>query len=333
MPLIITPAQFTKRAHFYYQLAQLTAAGLGLLQSLKQLEKSPPARSYLRGIRSVIADIQAGCTLTESLQRVRNWLPEFDTALIQAGEHSGRMDASFRLLAEYYNERARMARQMIADLAYPVALFHLAVFIFPFAQVFTSGDWLRYLLQTFGVLIPIYGIVFLMIYATQSRHGERWRGLVETVLRPVPVLGSARQCLALARLSGALEALLSAGVTIIEAWELAANACGSPALRRAVLAWRPLVSGGQTPAEALSTSPRFPELFVGQYGTGEMSGKLEETLGRLRDYYQDEGSRKLRALSQWTPRGVYLLIMLMIAYRVVKFWMGYFQQISQIGGF
>ena len=102
------------------------------------------------------------------------------------------------------------------------------------------------------MLVPLYALVALLIYAAQSHHGETWRGWVESILRPIPVLGTARHYLALSRLAGALEALLSAGVTIIEAWELAANASGSPALRRAVVGWRPLVHGGQTPAEAHS---------------------------------------------------------------------------------
>src|SRR5258708_32212093 len=107
---------------------------------------------------------------------------------------------------------------MIADLAYPVVLFHLAVFLFPFAKFFMSGHWQLYLCETLGVLLPLYGLVALMIYAAQGRHGETWRGLVERALAPIPVLGAGRRCLALARLAAALEALLSAGVTIIEAW-------------------------------------------------------------------------------------------------------------------
>jgi len=82
----------------------------------------------------------------------------------------------------------------------------------------------------------------------------------------------------LSRLAGALEALLSAGVTIIEAWELAATACGSPSIRRTVMAWRPLVDGGQTPAEVVALRPDFPSLFANQYTSGEISGKLDDTL-------------------------------------------------------
>jgi type II secretory pathway component PulF len=333
MPLIVTPAQFSRRAAFYQQLASLTAAGLGLIAALNQLERTPPARSYLEPIRAILRELAGGSTLTESLRRLDSrWLPEFDIALLQAGEQSGRLDACFRLLAGYYEDRARIARQLIADLAYPAFLFHFAVFLLPFSQFFLSGNWVKYLCQTLGVLLPIYAVIALVVYAAQGRHGERWRALVERCLRPVPFLGAARRDLALGRLAAALEALLNAGVTVIEAWELAGAASGSPALRRAVLAWRPQVDGGRTPAEVVCASREFPELFANQYATGEISGQLDDTLGRLHGYYQEEGSRKLHALARWFPRAVYLVIVLLIAFYVVRSWIAYFQQIQNVLG-
>jgi type IV pilus assembly protein PilC len=260
-------------------------------------------------------------------------LPAFDIALLQAGEQSGRLEACFRLLADYYRDRARLARQVLMDLAYPVALFHLAIFIFPFAQFFMSGNWVAYLTQTLGILVPIYLLTGLVIFAAQSRHGETWRACFESLLRPVPLLGTARHYLALSRLAAALEALLSAGVTIIEAWELAATASGSPALRRTVLGWRPLVTAGETPAEIVNSSRRFPEVFASQYSSGEVSGTLDQTLRRLHQYYQEEGSRKLHAVAQWSPRIIYFLVAIMIGWRVVAFWSGYFKQIQGAGGF
>ena len=233
--MIVTPGQLSRRADFYHQLRQLTGAGLGLVRALEELKRHPPDRSYREPIGRVLDQIAGGATLTDGVQRCGHWLPEFDIALLQAGEHSGRLDAAFRLLADYYTDRARLARQMIGDLAYPVFLLHFAVFIFPFAQFFSSGNLAVYLRQTVGMLIPLYLVAGLMIFAAQSRHGETWRAWVEAFLRPVPVLGVARRYLALARLAAALEALLRSGVTIIQAWELAATASGSPALRRTVL--------------------------------------------------------------------------------------------------
>jgi type IV pilus assembly protein PilC len=333
MALMVTPGHFSRRSEFYYQLAQLTSAGLGLVAALEQLKRNPPARSYRQPITHLLQHLAGGYTLTDSLQQVGSWMPAFDVALLQAGEQSGRLDLVFGLLASYYEDRARMVQRMISDMMYPVFLFHFAIFIFPFAKFFTSGNWKVYLGQTVGVLIPIYVVAALVIYAAQSRHGERWRAWIESLLRPVPVLGKARYYLALSRLAAALEALLAAGVTIIEAWELAAGASGSPALRRTVLGWRSRVLGGQTPAEVVTASRRFPELFANQYNSGEISGKLEETLQRLHRYYREEGSRKLHALAQWTPRFVFLFVALMVAYHVIHFYMGYFKQVQDAGGF
>ncbi|MBI3848771.1 MAG: type II secretion system F family protein [Verrucomicrobia bacterium] len=333
MPLIITPGQLTQRAELYHQLGQLTAVGVTLPQALEHLRRNPPARSLREPLQRLINQLAQGHTFTEALSRSGKWMSSFDLALLQAGEHSGRLDAVFKLLANFYNDRARLTRQVIADLAYPAFLLHAAIFIFPFVQFFVSGDWLSYLRQTLGVLLPIYGAAFFLVFASQGRRGETWRAGMETVCNRIPILGKARRELALARLAAALEALISAGVTIIEAWELAAAASGSPALRRAVLGWKPRVLAGQTPAEEVSASPQFPELFANHYHTGEISGQLDETLRRLQTYYQEEGTRKLHALAQWSPRIVYLAVALMIAYRVIKFYTGYFQQVQNLGGF
>jgi type IV pilus assembly protein PilC len=333
MPLTLTPGQFSQRSDFYQRLGQLTSAGLTLVVSLQQLERNPPGPSYRQPIEQLLKQLSTGCTFTEAVQSLGSWLPAFDIALIQAGEQSGRLESCFRLLSDYYRDRARITRQMLADLAYPVFLIHFAVLIFGFLRWIRSTSLVAPFVQTFALLIPLYAIVLLAIYAVQSRHGERWRAFMESILHPLPILGAARRHLALARLAAALEALLSAGVSIIEAWELAATASGSPALKRAVLAWRPLVDAGQTPAEVVRASNVFPDIFSSQYATGEVSGQLEETLRRLQQYYQDDGTRKLHAVAQWVPRAVYLGVVVIIGYYIIQFWTGYFQQIGNAGGF
>jgi type II secretory pathway component PulF len=152
--------------------------------------------------------------------------------------------------------------------------------------------------------------------------------VVESLLRPIPVLGTARHYLALSRLATALEALIGAGVRIIEAWDLAAAACGSPALRRAVQAWKPQVVAGQPPSEAVRACPQFPEMFANLYTSGEISGKLDDSLRQLHRFYNEEGIRKLHLVLQWVPRFVYFIVALIVACIVIRFWLNYFNQIS-----
>ena len=258
------------------------------------------------------------------------WMPSFDIALIQAGEHSGRLDAVCKLLAGYYEERARLLRQMLADLGYPVFVLHFAIILFPLVSLFQGGTMAGFLLKSFGVLALLYGAAFLLIYAAQGRHGLAWRSSLEAILRPVPVLGTARQSLALARLATALEALTNAGVTVIESWDLAAAASGSPAIQRAVLSWKPQLAGGQTPAELVKGCALFPELFGNLYYSGEISGQLDETLRRLNTYYQEDGIRKMSFLAQWVPRLLYFMVAGYVGYRVISYYLGYFDQLNQI---
>jgi type IV pilus assembly protein PilC len=325
MPLIVTPRQFTQRAELYHQLAQLTSAGIGVVPALEQIKRNPPASSFREPLQHFLDELANGRTLSDSLQ-FGGWLPVFDTALIEAGECSGRLDACFRLLADYYNDRARVIKLVISQLIYPVGLIHLAAFIFlivlPFARSTFNASLTWLFFKAALILAPLYGAVALAIYALQGKHGESWRARLESLLHPVPLLGTSRHYLALSRLATALEALISAGVNVIEAWNLAATASGSPAFRRAVAAWRPSLAAGQTPAELVRACPLFPETFANLYASGEVSGKLDETLRRLYAYYQEEGTRKLQAFATWMPRLVYFIVVLFIAYFIIQFYTG-----------
>ena len=338
MSLLITPGQFIQRAEFYHQLAQLTSAGIGLLPALEQLKRNPPGSSYREPIQRLLNELAQGRTFAASLQQLDGWLPEFDIALIDAGERSGRLDACFRLLADYYNEQALITKQVISQLLYPIGLVHFAALVFiiilPFARSQFNVNLIPLLLLKAALaLAPLYLAIAFIIYATQSRHGEKWRALIEALVSRIPILGTARHQLALARFAAALEALISAGVNIIQAWDLAANASGSFAVRRAVAAMKPEVVAGMTPAEAMRKHAVFPNLFANLYTSGEVSGKLDETLRRLYSHFQEEGSHKLQLFAQWMPRLIYLLVAGLVAYKVIQFWTGYFQQINDASHF
>jgi len=82
----------------------------------------------------------------------------------------------------------------------------------PFPTLFLTGNVANYLAQTVGVFAPIYLVVALILFASQGRHGESWRALMEKISRWIPLLGPARRALSLSRLAAALEALINAGV-------------------------------------------------------------------------------------------------------------------------
>ena len=221
----------------------------------------------------------------------------------------------------------------IAKLITTLLTLHVFILIFPLAYLVSfvlgivNNDYtqcLPFIIEKTVVFGILYGTVYLFGFAFQGHRGESWRLVVEAFFNWIPWLGKAIKYLALARLAMALDALTTAGVSVIKSWELAANASGSPRLKREILAWLPELETGVTPADMVNQISYFPEMFSNLYASAEVSGKQDETLQRLHTYYEDEGFQNLQTFAVALNFTIYFTIALIIAYNVIRFWMNYY---------
>jgi type II secretory pathway component PulF len=308
----------------------MLSAGLPLMQAVELAGKSLPDRSSRKALFQINRQLQEGRTFAQAVSETSGWVTSFDIALLSAGEQSGRLDVVFKTLAGYYNSRARITRDSISEMMQSFITIHVFIFIFPLAylvQGVTKGVWGSFLLHKLLVFGIFYGAIILLIYACQGKHGENWRAMLEALSRRIPFLGKARQYLALARLSAALEALVNAGVSIITAWELSSIASGSVFLRRAVAQWKSHIEMGVPPSELINDSRQFPEMFANLYQTGETTGQQDDTLKRLHAYYEEEGFRKLRLFTRLLNGVIYTIVVIMVARAVFGFYLGYYSGI------
>jgi len=276
-----------------------------IVQAVDVLRRSPPNR-HLGAIASRLSEtIQRGSTFTEAMQSTGRHLPEFDVALIEAGETSGRLSESFRLLGEFYQERAKLISQMISAMIYPVCLFLFAVMIFPtslLSELVWYGRTMKFVQNKVQILLPVIAVSFVVIWALQAQRARWWRNFLEYTFSMIPVVASVQRDLALARLCAALEALINAGVTIIEAWDIAARAAGSQRIERAVETAKPRLLQGELPSEAISAQRIYPELFKSTYATGEISGQLDDALRRLYRLYMEAATTSMQRLAIFIPK-------------------------------
>lgn len=332
MALLITPRALAQRGEFYYQLGSMIRAGLPLIGALQTIEKSPPAGSYRRPVSRMVAELKGGNNFVGALEVIGDWLPVFDKALLEAGEKSGRLDECFRLLASYYEERAKLTREVIGQMIYPFFIVHFALLIFPVSLLVGAvlqDQWTALLINKVVAFGTLYGIAAALVLTTSGSRALWWRATIEQIVGLIPVLGTARRNLALARLTAALEALFSAGVGVVDSWELAARASGSPALAREVMKWRPQIEVEQkTPGEILSDKNVFPAMFTSLYCTGEISGQLDDTLKRLHEYSRVEGHRQMQMFTRGLTIAIIVCIMVAIGFQVVMFWLGYFNNLN-----
>ena len=333
MAFITTPGRLKQQGSFYHQLASMTRAGLPIVQALETARRSPPNATLGRMAGRVSELIAQGSSFTEAMRSFGRELPEFDVALLEAGETSGRLAECFQLLGDFYTERGRLASQVISALLYPAFLFHFAILIFPvtlLTELVWQGNASNFLINKIQILLPTYALVWFFLWSMQARRGRGWRNMVERLLNSIPLISTTRRELALARLCAALEALINAGVTIIEAWDIAARASGSQTIERAVAEAKPRLLQGETPADAISQQRVYPELFKGSYRTGEISGQLDDTLRRLYRHYMESATQGLERITTWAPKLIYIGVMLAVAFQIIKFWTGYFDQINKV---
>jgi type II secretory pathway component PulF len=330
MASTFAPASTKARAHFYSQMSTLLRAGLPILQILEQITRTPPHPSLRAPAGHILGCLRSGRSVTEAFQSLGRWAPSFDNALIDAGERAGRLDQSFATLARHHQERTANFRLILTECMYPAIVLHVAVFVVPIPALFQHGSMIAYCVQVFGTLATIYAVIGLFFWVLQGEHSTYWRAILEKWILNIPLLGSARADLAMARLAGALEALMTAGVLVTEGWPLAAAASGSPLIQRTVANWKEDLASGMTPSDSIQASSVFPELFASTYQTGELSGRLDDQLLWLSRHYEEEGFRKLRTLSMMTPRILYGFIVAWMAYQIFSFATDYQKMIQQI---
>src|SRR5471032_801116 len=228
---LVRPASLRQRAAFYQRLGQMVSAGVGVLPAFEAMAMMPADATERVMIQRVRDQLAAGQSTTQALRSAG--FPDFDVDLLEAGERSGRLDACFRLLADYYADRARISARALSQLIYPAILLHLGVFLFgvvvPYAQSQFTASLIGLGFRAGLIVAPFYLLLAAFQFVLAGAPGETWRAVLESLFRRVPLLGSALHSLALARAAAALGALLGAGVKPIEAWEMAARASGSPA--------------------------------------------------------------------------------------------------------
>lgn len=336
--MFFSPRQLSRRAELYHQLGSMLTAGVPLIQALKMTANNQSLRGSQETINALIGHLQNGLTFSDSLAHVQGWMSEFDVALLSAGEHVGRLDASFKQLANTYETRASVIREAIADIAITLLTLHVLLLLFPLHYLtdLVLGILNRNFVQCipfFGEKILVfgggYGLVFLIIFLCQGKRGEPWRAMLESFIRFIPMLRTAQRYLALARFATALDALISSGVSILKGLPMAAAASGSPHLKREVATWPEELESGRTPAELISRTRYFPDMFGNMYNTGEMSGKLDDSLGRLQTYYRDEGFRILRLFIKIVNRILYFTLAVIVGYVFISFWLKYFSSVLQ----
>ena len=298
------------------QLASLVGAGLPLervLSALSEEAATPGQRDLVAQIR---AEVNAGAPLAQALAQHPREFDSLYTAVIEAGEQSGRLSQVLLQLALDLESAHAMRNKLLAASLYPaivsgvallIVLFLLAYVVPQVAQVFTSTQrslpaltvamlFISEVVQAtwlLALVLLITGSVTLNILLRQSA----FRLAFDQAWLKLPLLGRLSLGYNAARFASTLALLVGAGVPILKALQTAAQTLSNMSLREHAMQAIELVREGAPLASALAQNKRLPGVLSMFARLGEQTGQLPQMLSHAAEHLGEEVQRRAMQLA------------------------------------
>jgi type IV pilus assembly protein PilC len=301
---------------FTRQFATMIDAGLPLVQCLDILGTQQENPTFKRVILQVKSDVESGATFSEALNKHPRQFDRLYVNLVAAGEVGGILDTILNRLAVYLEKADSLKRRVKGAMVYPAAVTVIAtgvvvlmlVKVIPvFEKMFADFNsalpgptvvvlaishfmqkWIMHILVAGAV-----GIFALRWSYTKPKGRWFWDG----VFLKLPIFGGLLQKVAVARFSRTLGTMLSSGVPILDALDIVARTAGNVIVEHEILTARSSISEGKTIAEPLQASSVFPGMVVQMIAVGEQTGAMDQMLGKIADFYDDEVDAAVDALT------------------------------------
>src|SRR5918994_1914139 len=303
---------------FSRQLATMINAGLPIVRALYVLSEQTENPKLKDVVVAVRKDVEAGSSLSESLEKHPKVFSRLYTEMVKAGEIGGILDGVLLRLADQLERDQDLRRKIRSALTYPVVVLILAIlaasfmliFIVPvFANLFQDlGGTLplptRICMFLSGILTSFWGIlvyaamglgIYLFFRWKKTANGRKIWG--RAVLKIPAKIGDVVHKAVLARFSRTLATLSAAGVPILQAIEITATSSGNWVVETALLKSRDAVREGLPIYKPLEMEPVFPPMVTRMIAVGEETGDVDGMLGKIADFYESEVDATVKALT------------------------------------
>ena len=292
---------------FSRQFAAMLKAGISLTDSLHTISHSVNNPLLRQTLQTVRTDVQRGQSLTEAMRKHRRAFDPLFLSIVHAGETSGSLAQNVSRLSLYLQRREGFRLKLRAATAYPkfvVVFFSLltgGIFLFlipKFNDLFKSfGAKLPKLTATvmnaslflkhyFLIILPV--IIVVIVALLVLRRTPKGGALVDRYVLKIPFFGPLFLHAAVARLAMTLSTLLSNGLPLTDALEIATGTMGNAILEEGCQRARKDVMSGSSLAESLSRVEELPRLLPRMVRVGEEAGTLSSMLEDVASYYDQE---------------------------------------------
>ena len=288
------------------QIAILLESGCEVTKLLSILEKQSSSK-ISKILLKISNHIQKGNSITDSFKNTKLF-SNFFISMVRAGEVSGSLDKVMNNLSDYYNKEYKLKNKILGIMTYPiilmassfvVMLFMLIKVIPNFAESFLGNGIEPPIMTKLLINVSLFvrenliyitsisivlllSIVFYIITSVKARY------FINKIKFKIPIVRDINQMVIVSRFSRSLLILLSSGVQIMDAIDISSKVIDNDFAYEQILLSSESLRRGNSISSSLELSNIFPNLFISMVSIGEESGKLDNTLQAITEFYDNE---------------------------------------------
>jgi type IV pilus assembly protein PilC len=300
--------------NFFFNLEQLTQAGVPLLESLADLRDTVMDPRFRQVVASLIESIEGGKRLSQAMAEHTRTFDRVFVALVKAGEESGRLPDVFRHLTDTLKWQDEMASQTKQILMYPAfvlvvvtgLVFFLMIYLVPQLVTFIKAMGQQLPTQTkiliavsyvfvhywwLIIAVPVVTIASVVVGARVS-PGVRYR-LDSLKLRLWPV-GPILRKIILARFANSFAMMYSSGITVLDCILTLRDIVGNAVVSESLDRVRREIEEGKNLTQSFANTGMFPPLVLRMLRVGEATGGLDTALLNVSYFYDRDVKESIK---------------------------------------
>lgn len=302
---------------FTRQLATMMKAGVPLLQSFDIVAKGHSNPSMSKLIMDIRGDVETGTSLNQAFRKFPLYFDPLFCNLVGAGEQAGILEDLLTRLAVYKEKTIAIKGKIKSALFYPISILVVAfvvtavimIFVVPaFKSVFASfgADLPAPTLVVMAIsdfFVAYWYIIFTVIFGSLYMFFQAWRRnlqvqrFMDRALLRAPIFGAVIRKATIARWTRTLATMFAAGVPLVESLDSVGGASGNAVYLDATKKIQSEVSTGTSLTVAMQNSGVFPNMVTQMVSIGEESGSLDQMLGKVADFFEEEVDEAVASLS------------------------------------
>jgi len=256
-----------------------------------------------------------GSSLKEAFGRHKEVFSDFFLGMLEAGESGGKLSHSLEMAAIYLEKQNDLKRRVTSAFAYPVVVgvmcllivIYLIIFVVPvfskvYQQMHVSLPGPTQALLNLSTFVREYWIfswigffvcfLFWRKFSKSSKIRARWHAFK----LEMPVFGKLNRMLVLSRFVRTFAMLATAGVSYLDAIEIAGVVANNYTIKDIGKNLQERVGTGSSLTEAMGNHGIFPPMFIQLAAAGEEAGVLPEMLNKGVDFLDKDINRALNSL-------------------------------------